>query len=153
MRTVFIILALAVATPLPAQAPSTPPAVAPKHSPVTIEYYYRIKWGHAGEFLKLYRKNHEPLLKEMQKRGFISAMKMDEPYTHMAGGPRWDLRVTIVYRDATAAVGNEPGGWDDVSEEVEKKLYPDKAQHETEESRRMALLEEHWDVLVYEITD
>ena len=42
----------------------------------------------------------------MQKRGFINSMKIDEPFTHMAGGPRWDLRVTITYRDGIAAVGD-----------------------------------------------
>lgn len=153
MRTLFIVLALALTSPLSAQAPKAPATAVSKSGEVTIEYYYRIKWGHAGEFLKLYKKNHEPLLKEMQKRGFITGMKIDEPYTHMAGGTRWDLRVTITYRDGIAAVGDEPGGWDDVSDEVEKKLYPDKAAHEAEESRRMGLLEEHWDVLVYRIDE
>lgn len=153
MRTIPIALALVLAAPVFAQPQIAPTTASPKQSPVTIEYYYRIKWGQSEEFLKLYKKNHEPLLKEMQKRGFITAMKIDEPFTHMAGGPRWDLRVTITYRDGIAAVGDEPGGWDDVSNEVEKKLYPDKATHESEESRRMGLLEEHWDVLVYEIDD
>lgn len=153
MRTLFIILALALAPAISAQAPKAPTAAAAKSGAVTIEYYYRIKWGQAGEFFKLYKKNHEPLLKEMKKRGFITAMKMDEPFTHMAGGVRWDLRVTITYRDGIAAVGDEPGGWDDVSDEVEKKLYPDKAAHEAEESRRMGLLEEHWDVLIYQIDE
>jgi hypothetical protein len=153
MRTLLIILALAVATPAAAQEQSPASAAATKSEPVTIEYYYRIKWGQHGEFLKLYRKNHEPLLKEMQKLGFIQSMKIDEPFTHMAGGVRWDLRVTIVYRDGTAAVGDEPGGWDDTSKAIEKKLYPDKAAHTAEESRRMGLLEEHWDVVVYGIDD
>jgi hypothetical protein len=153
MRTLFIVLALALTPPLSAQTAQAPTTAATKSGAVTIEYYYRIKWVKAGEFLKLYKKNHEPLLKEMQKRGFITAMKIDEPFTHMAGGTRWDLRVTISYRDGIAAVGDEPGGWDDVSDEIEKKLYPDKAGHEAEEARRMGLLEEHWDVLVYEVTD
>ena len=150
MRVLLILSLIASATPLAAQPGATPkPAVA--NHPVTIEYYYRIKWGKQGEFLKLYRKNHEPLLREMQKRGFITAMRMDEPYTHMAGGERWDLRVTITYRDGIAAVGDEPGGWDETSAEVEKTLYPDKAAHQAEESQRMGLLDEHWDVVVYEV--
>ena len=50
----------------------------------------------APEFKRLYEKNHAPLLREMQKAGFIRSMRVDEPFTHLAGGPRWDLRVTIV---------------------------------------------------------
>jgi hypothetical protein len=153
MRSLFLILALCVATSASAQEQTAVTSTATQSEPVTIEYYYRIKWGQHGEFLKLYRKNHEPLLKEMQKLGFIKSMKIDEPYTHLAGGTRWDLRVTIVYRDGTAAVGNEPGGWDDSMEAVGKKLFPDKAAHAAEESRRMGLLDEHWDVIVYNVDD
>lgn len=155
MRFIPMMLALALAFPANAQAQPQPAATAAtaERGQITIEYYYRIKWGSAGEFLKLYKKNHEPLLKEMQKRGFVTGMKIDEPYTHLAGGPRWDLRVTITYRDGNAAVGNEPGGWDDVWDEVRKKLYPDRAKLDAEESQRMALLEEHWDVIVYRVED
>ncbi len=144
---------MAFAAPVAAQSTPAPKPAASKYEPVTIEYYYRIKWGQHGEFWKLYKENHEPILKEMQKRGFINSIKIDEPFTHMAGGPRWDLRVTIVYRDGNAAVGDEPGGWDEVSDEVEKRLYPDKAAHEAEESRRMGLLEDHWDIIVYDVTN
>jgi hypothetical protein len=43
----------------------------------------------------------------MQRQGFISAMKVESPFTHIAGGTRWDLRVTITYRGAPSAL---PGG-------------------------------------------
>ena len=32
--------------------------------PFVVEYYYRAKWGHADEFLRLFKKNHYPLLKK-----------------------------------------------------------------------------------------
>ncbi len=32
--------------------------------PFVVEYYYKTKWGHADEFLQLFKKNHYPLLKK-----------------------------------------------------------------------------------------
>ena len=142
------LLVMTPAAPLLAQS-SNAAAAAPAHIPVTVEYYYRIKWGSAAEFKRLYDKNHAPLLREMQKAGFIRSMKVEEPFTHLAGGPRWDLRVTIVFRDATAAI-NDPR-WEAVMTEAAKRLYPDKAVFDAEEDRRFSLLEEHWDVIVDEV--
>ena len=34
-----------------------------KDQPYVIEYYYKAKWGHAEEFLALFKKNHYPVLK------------------------------------------------------------------------------------------
>jgi hypothetical protein len=148
-----IIFAACLAMPLaPAGGAAAQPAVAVSSKPVTVEYYYRIKWGQHGAFKELYDRNHAPILKEMQKRGFITAIRTHEPYTHMAGGPRWDLRVTLSYRDAEAAAGSNPGGYEDVATEVTKALFPDKAKFEAEEARRMGMLEEHWDVIVFEVT-
>lgn len=153
MRTALLTMALAVAAPLAAQVPGASTPAVSKYGPVTVEYYYRIKWGQHAEFKRLYKKNHEPILTEMQKRGFITAMRIEEPFTHLAGDVRWDLRVTITYRDGTTAVGDEPGGWYETSQEVGKKLYPDKKAHEAVEAQRMGLLEEHWDVIVYPVED
>ena len=72
--------------------------------PVTVESYYCIKWGELGAFLRFYQKNHQPLLDEMKKLGYIRSTHMQEPFTHMTGSARWDVRVTIVYRDASAAL-------------------------------------------------
>ena len=116
-------------------------------APVTIEHYYRIKWGSAQEFVELYKRNHEPILKELQKQGFITAMRRHTPFTHMAGGPRWDLRVTITYRDEASAI--EVGGpFDKASDKAKARLYPDAAKLDAEEQRRFSLLEDHWDVIV-----
>jgi hypothetical protein len=119
--------------------------------PVTVEYYYRIRWGEMDEFLRLYRKNHEPLLLEMQKQGWITHMEQIQPFTHMAGGPRWDLRITIVYRDAEAAVG-VGGAFDQEIAAVTSRLFPDKAAHDAEEARRFSMLEDHWDVVVMPVS-
>lgn len=141
------LLALAPADPTAAQNAAKPPAAA--QTPVTVEYYYRIKWGAAMDFKRLYEKNHAPLLREMQKSGFIRSMRVDEPFTHLAGGPRWDLRVTIVFRDATAAISDPE--WDRQWGVARARLYPDKATFDAEEDRRFGMLEEHWDVIVNEV--
>lgn len=146
MRALLAAALLATAPAAPAAA--QPPAAAVP-APVTFEYYYRIKWGGGEEFKRLYDRNHAPLLREMQKAGFIRSMRVDEPFTHLAGGPRWDLRVTIVFRDAAAAVSDPE--WDRLWGSARARLYPDKAAFDTEEDRRFALLEEHWDVIVNEV--
>jgi hypothetical protein len=123
------------------------PSVQP---PVTMEYYYRVKWGSLEEFKRLYFRNHAPLLEQMQKAGFIRSIAVAEPFTHMAGGPRWDLRVTIVFRDAAAAISDP--AWDRLWKTERERLFPDKAAFDAEEDRRFGLLEDHWDLVVNPVT-
>lgn len=125
----------------------TIPAAAAAAEPVTVEHYYRIKWGNAEEFKRLYKANHQPLIDEMRRQGRIVAARTDEPFTHMAGAPRWDLRVTITYRTAPDAVV-VGGAFDKAFKAATAKLYPDKDRLDAEEARRFSLLEEHWDVIV-----
>lgn len=142
MKCLLVIAgALATVTPAATAQPVT------AGEPVTTEHYYRIKWGSAGEFKRLYKLNHEPILTELRKQGFITAIRTDEPFTHMAGGQRWDLRVTITYRDPAAAVV-VGGAFDKASDAVKARLYPDKKKFDAEEAKRFSLLEEHWDVIV-----
>ena len=113
----FLAIAVALATFTPGAAAQ----VVPPGEPITTEHYYRIKWGSAGEFKRLYKLNHQPILAELQKQGFITAIRTDEPFTHMAGNQRWDLRVTITYRDSSAAVV-VGGAFDKASEAVTARL-------------------------------
>ncbi len=139
---------LAIAAALATFAPGAAAQVVRAGEPITTEHYYRIKWGSADEFKRLYKLNHEPILLEMQKQGFITAMRRDVPFTHMAGDQRWDMRVTITFRDASSAVV-VGGAYDKASEAVTARLYPDKKRFESEEAKRFSLLEEHWDVIVF----
>lgn len=145
IRLVAALLMLLFVSPLGAQpARTTAPAGA---MPITIESYYRIKWGSAEEFERLFERNHAPLLRALQKAGQIVSMKIDRPFTHMAGGARWDLRVTLTYRDSAAALDTDPSGtalW----KAAKARLYPDTVKFEAEEARRFSLLEEHWDVII-----
>lgn len=138
---------LSAAAPEAAPAAPMPASVAATMTPVTVEYYYRIRWGGMDEFRALYAKNHQPILDEMKKLGFITRIETTTPFTHMAGGARWDLRVTITYRGGEDAVGNGTG-YDAAAEAVGARLFPDLAKFKAEEAKRFALVEEHWDVIV-----
>ena len=51
---------------------SLPAQTAPETGkPFVAEYYYKAKWGHADEFLQLFKKNHYPLLKKEVELGRI----------------------------------------------------------------------------------
>ena len=137
---------ITVGSAAPAQTPA-PASAAPAAQAVTLEGYYRIKWGQGKRFKELYERNHAPILRELQRAGLILSIRMEEPLMHMAGGPRWDLRVTLTFRDPEVAVA-VGGTFDKAYAAAQKKLYPDKAKLDAEENERFSLLEEHWDVLV-----
>lgn len=145
--TALLSLLLAAADPTATAAPSPPATATATTTPVVIEYYYRVRWGGMDEFRKLYAKNHQPVLDEMKRLGFITRIETAVPYNHMVGEARWDLRVTITYRSAEDAVGDGTG-YGAKAAEVMDRLYTDRAKHDAEEARRFALLDEHWDVIV-----
>ena len=141
-RSICSALLLAIAAPTAGQRPEAGVSAIP----VTAEYYYRIKWGSHNEFKQLYDRNHAPILREMQKQGFVTKIEAEEPYTHLAAGPRWDFRVTVTYRDAASAMFM--GGFEKAFAETAARLYPDRAKFDAEEARRFSLLEDHWDIFV-----
>ena len=120
-------------------AQAAPP---PSSKPFVIEYYYKAKWGHADEFLRLFKKNHYPLLKKEAEMGRILKVWMDQPRYHTTEDARWDYRVTIVFKNA--ATMDEPFD-EDV---LKKQLFPDQATYEKEEQRRFEILDAHWDLPV-----
>ena len=141
MRRLFIAACFCASSAAFAQPAATVQTTAPAVSgQVTTEHYYRIRWGSAAEFKRLYERNHAPILREMQRQGFIVAMRVEEPFTHLSGGARWDLRVTITYRDAASAV-LVGGPFDQAFEAASRRLYPDRTAFDAEEARRFSLLE------------
>ncbi len=106
----------------------------------TVEYYYKAKWGYADEFLRLFKKNHLPVLKEQLKSGRITRLKLEKTRYHATEDGRWDFRVTIVFKSAAIAFSPSP------EEEIIKKLYPDQETFKKEEQRRFEILAAHWDV-------
>jgi hypothetical protein len=110
-----------------------------------IEYYYKTKWGHADEFLTLFKKNHLPLLRKEIAMGRILRVSMTAPRYHATEDGRWDYRVTIVFKNASTA--ND----DSDNSAMIKQLYPDQDTFKKEEQRRFEILEAHSDVPVTEV--
>lgn len=122
------------------------PPQAKADQPYTIEYYYKVQWGHQQEFLNLFLKNHWPLLKKIEATGRIVTLKIEAPAYHTTEDGRWDYRVTIKYKDSTVATTSNP---DEAA--MIKELWPDQATYEREEQRRFEILAAHWDLPVTEI--
>ena len=121
---------------------AVPPAQAQSASdqPFTVEYYYKVKWGSADEFLRLFKKNHYPLLKKQVEMGRMLKVWMDTPRYHATEDGRWDYRVTIVFKSSSAA--ND--AFDE--EGIKRQLYPDQETYRKEEQRRFEILLSHWDL-------
>jgi hypothetical protein len=110
--------------------------------PFAVECYYRARWGHADEFIRLYRKNHLPVLKKSIEKGRILKLSAVRPRYHATEDSRWDFRVTIVFKDALVA--HDPS----MEEEFKKQIFTDQEAFKKEEQRRFEMLEAHWDVPV-----
>jgi hypothetical protein len=138
------LLVSAFASPLFAEG--APPQVA-ADQPYTMEYYYKLRWGHQQEFLQLFLKNHYPLLKKGVESGRMISVKIETPAHHMTEDARWDYRVTIKFKNSTAATTSNPQ-----EKSVKKQLWPDQETFNREEQRRFEILLAHWDLPVTDIT-
>jgi hypothetical protein len=110
-----------------------------------IEYYYKAKWGHADEFLALFKKNHYPVLKKEIEQGRMLKVSMTAPRYHTTEDGRWDFRVTIVFKNAAIANDNFD------SAALIKQLYPDQETYKKEEQRRFEILDAHWDLPIKDV--
>ena len=122
-----------------------PSAQAQTDKPFVVEYYYKTKWGHADEFIALFKKNHYPVLKKELELGRILQVRADQPRYHTTEEGRWDYRITIVFKNASIANDNFDAS------EIIKKLYPDQETYKKEEQRRFEILDAHWDLPVKEL--
>jgi len=138
-RPFVLLLFFTVSLPIVSRAQA---ASSTSDRPFVVEYYYKAKWGHADEFLKLFKKNHYPVLKKEMEMGRITKVWMDQPRYHTTEDGRWDFRVTIVFKNA--AVANEP--FDEAA--LQKQMYPDQETFQREEQRRFEILDGHWDLPV-----
>ena len=112
--------------------------------PFAIEYYYKAKWGHAEEFIALFKKNHYPVLKREVEMGRMLKVFAEVPRYHTTEDGRWDFRTTIVFKNAQIANDNFD------SSTIIKQLYPDQETYKKEEQRRFEILDAHWDLPIKE---
>ena len=107
--------------------------------PFVADYYYKARWGYADEFIRLFKKNHFPVLKKQMETGRILSVTAVKPRYHATEDGRWDYRVTIVFKNMAAAL-------DQASEQpIIKQLFPDQETYRREEQRRFEILLGHWD--------
>src|SRR5215469_2461908 len=137
----MVVSVFVIAYQVNAKAQSTTPT----DKPFVVEYYYKAKWGHAEEFLALFKKNHYPLLKKEMELGRMLKVSMVTPRYHMTEDSRWDYRVTIIFKNAAIANDNFD------SSTIIKQLYPDQETYKKEEQRRFEILDAHWDLPIKDV--
>ena len=93
----------------------------PAHDHITIESYYKMKWGYAQEFINLWMANHYPLQKKAKEKGDIISITAEKPKEHSGEDTRWDFKVTVVYKNAELALEHS------ITDVYKKQLYPDLA--------------------------
>jgi len=114
--------------------------------PFVAEYYYKTKWGHADEFIALFRKNHYPILKKEVESGRMLKVFAVQPIYHTTEDGRWDYRVTIIYKNAAVAHEDDPN-----RAALLKRLFPDQETYKKEEQRRFEILDAHWDLPIKDV--
>lgn len=143
---VFLLLISASWIAVPLVAQGAPPQGG-ADQPYSVEYYYKVQWGHQQEFLDLFLKNHYPLLQKVVTTGRMLSVKIESPAYHTTEDGRWDYRVTIRFKNSTLATTSNPD-----EEAMIRELWPDQATYKREEQRRFEILLAHWDLPVTEIT-
>ena len=141
-----LIMTAAILAPLASEAQTA----SSLDKPFVVEYYYKAKWGHAEEFLKLFKKNHYPLLKKQIDMGRMVKVWVDQPRYHSTEDGRWDYRVTIVFKSAT--VFHDPNA-PSAEEAIVKQLYPEQDKFKREEQRRFEILIAHWDTPIIAVPE
>ena len=107
--------------------------------PITVAYYYRVRWGALDEFIELFERNHLPVLKAQVETGRLLNVHRFVPRFHGDGRADWDILVSITFRDWAAMEEHSDA-------EIAARLFPDQEAFKREEARRFELLEAHWDV-------
>jgi hypothetical protein len=145
MRSILFTLLVSVCAP-PLLAQGAPPQSS-ADQPYSMEYYYKVQWGHQQEFLQLFLKNHYPLLQRNIEGGRMLSVRIEQPANHATEDGRWDYRVTIRFKNSTAATTANPD-----EERYIQQLWPDQEKYKREEQRRFEILLAHWDLPVTDIT-
>lgn len=111
------------------------------NEPVSVAYFYKVKWGFQDEFLKLFAKNHYPVLDEQVKSGRLLKVETFVPRFHGEGRADWTFMTILVFKNWQIMAD---GGAEE--RQIIQRLYPDQETFRKEEQRRFEILEAHWDV-------
>jgi hypothetical protein len=124
LSTALSLGALALGAVIPAAVQAGPGG---KELPYLVEYYYKVRWGHADEFIRLFRKNHYPVLARQLEAGRILSISAVQPRLHGTEDGRWDYRVTLVFKNVQAAHDASP------EDAIKRELFPDQETFAREE--------------------
>ena len=116
--------------------------VPPEQRPYQVEWVYRIQYGHQDEWWAIFQKYQIAILDREKQLGYVTNYVVVRPGLHTSEDSRWDYRIVITYPDQDGATHES---------EVERQLFPDRAQLKTEEQRRWELTLNHWDLPIHEI--
>jgi hypothetical protein len=139
MAVVFV---LAGATQTRGQQATANPAVSATEKPYLVEWVYKVKWGYADEFWQLFKKYQIATLNREKELGYVTSYTVYRPGLHTGEDTRWEFRIVITYKNiSSSGHGNE----------VEKQLFPDRAEMKRGENRRWELTEAHYDLPIHTI--
>jgi hypothetical protein len=141
----LLLAAVTLVFPIRSSVQARPAVQEAKDRPFVVEYYYKTKWGHADEFITLFKKNHYPLLKKEMELGRILKVFATAPRYHSTEDGRWDYRTTIIFKNAEVA--NDTFD----SAPLLKQLFPDQDVYKREEQHRFEILDAHWDVPIKDV--
>jgi hypothetical protein len=119
LRSVLVVAGVLIPAVSIGAARQNPPRAAAEQ-PYVVEYYYQVRWGYAEEFIRLFRKNHYPVLRKQVEGGRMLSVTAVAPRFHATEDRRWDYRVTIVFRNAQVASEPDPN-----LDATLRQLYPD----------------------------
>src|SRR5437867_7957224 len=109
------VLAVLLAAPVLGAAQAPPSGAS---EPFVVEYYYKTRWGFADEFIRLFKKNHFPVLKREIELGQVQRITAEAHRLHGTEDGRRDYRVKLARQNAAAPHEQLP-------EAELKRLFPD----------------------------
>ena len=115
---------------------------APAAKPYTVEWLYRIQYGHKDEWWSIFRKYQIAALDREQQLGYITSYIVYAPSLHTSEDGRWDYRIVINFKDQAASTHEG---------EVIHELFPDKSSLQKEENRRWELTTNHYDLPIHTV--
>jgi hypothetical protein len=118
--------------------------VAPTPKPETVEWVYRVQYGHHDEWLQIFKKYQIAILERQKQLGYVKEYAVWAPGLHTSEDSRWDIRVII-----TRASNDAPAGQSE--DEIARQLFSDQATFQREENRRWELTTNHWDLPIHQV--
>jgi hypothetical protein len=115
---------------------------APAAKPYTVEWLYRVQYGHKDEWWSIFRKYQIAALDREQQLGYITSYIVYAPSLHTSEDGRWDYRIVINFKDQASST---------YEGEVIHELFPDKTSLQKEENRRWELTTNHYDLPIHTV--